>query len=446
MKKVVFGFILLFGHFSVFGDIISITRGNTDPIYFALNDFELGHGGVELLKFRDDILNVIRNDLNSTGILRSIPNASFIENKTGVSHIPLFAAWDQINANLLINGSISDAGRDSITLNFVLWDILLEKKIIEYKFRVSKTYWRRIAHNISNKIYQSVTGCRGYFDDKVVYVAEIGPYLKRKKRIAIMDQDGANHTYLTSDRDIFFKPRFSPKGDKIIYSSYKGKILQLYMLNLNNNRNELLVRGLGKSFAPVFSPDGNYVSFSIAKDGKTHIYEMNLSNKKIKRLTDGDHIDTSPSYSPDGKRIVFSSDRLGKSHLFVMNRDGSDVRQYTTNNNGIKYFEPRWHNNDYIVFTKITHLREFLIGALNEKNPSDEILITSGYLVESPVWVNDRVIVYSRGNKPSGNNQKNLNKIYMIDFISYNQHMLNTPHDSTDPDWLRRDLDLSEER
>lgn len=280
-----------------------------------------------------------------------------------------------------------------------------------------------------------------------------------------MDQDGANHEYLTDGKDLVLTPRFSPDGKKILYLSYRDKLPKVYEMDIASKKSRLIGNFPGMSFAPHFSPDGKFAIMSVAKNGTTHIYEINLLAKTISKLTFGDSINTSPTYSPDGRYIVFNSDRNGARQLFIMNRDGSDIRRISSGSGVMA--EPTWSpNNNYVAFTKISRDHGFTIGVMkanvDSSDPSaenDERLITKGYLVESPSWApNSRQIIFTRGSRPPkynpsksnkkgkgkedfGPSIKGLNKIYAIDFTGYNERIIPTPHDASDPNWspLRKD-------
>lgn len=429
-------FIIVCFHSNVQAEkIINITGGTSDPIPLAINDF----AGVDPADYQlaKKIVAVISNDLRWSGMFRPISKAAFIENKIGTAHTPLFAAWQQINASLLVNGDVSRLASGKLQVKFTLWDTILERAIISEAFELSEKLWRRVAHKISDKVYSKITGYQGYFNTRIVYVSESGPYLKRKKRLAIMDQDGENHQYLTNGTDLVLTPRFSPDGKKILYLSYKNGIPQVHMLNLRNGRSRLIGDFPGMSFAPRFSPDGKHAIMSIAKDGNTHIYEINLKNKRRVQLTKGNSINTSPSYSPDGKKIAFNSDRHGSRQIFVMNRDGSSAKRISFG--GGSYAEPEWSSRNYIAFTKINRELGFTIGVLhpgaNEKQ-NTERLITQGFLVESPSWAtNGRVLAFTKGSPPSKRRTNGLNRIYTIDFTGHNERIIPTPHDASDPDW-----------
>jgi TolB protein len=411
---------------------INVTHGNFDPIPIAINKFSSDSSADSALA--EKILEVVTSDLKNSGLFRPISPAAFIENKTGVDHRPLFAAWRQINATVLVNGKIKKLDSGTIELSFILWDIVAEKDIAGEVFEVPQKLWRRAAHKMADKIYERVTGDKGYFDTKIAYVSETGPAMKQIKRIAVMDQDGANHTFLTDGKNLVLTPRFSPKADKLLYLAYtKGQKPRVHIRNLRTGKDSLLTNFPSMNFAPRFSPDGDKALISIAKNGVTNIAEVNLHTGKIRMLTNGGAINTSPSYSPDGHKIVFNSDRNGTRQLYVMNSDGSGVERISFGTGS--YAEPAWSpRGDYIAFTKQNG--DFSIGVMRPDG-NGERLITNGYLVEGPTWApNGRVIIFAKG-QPRYKKQSAMSAIYSIDITGYNERLLKTPKDASDPDWSR---------
>ena len=419
-------------------DIIYINKNTAEPTPIAINHFA-GTDPADV-KMAKDIGAVILHDLKGSGVFRPISPAAFIETKVGTNHNPLFAAWQQINATLLLNGSVTRMESGNLQVRFILWDVVLEQEMLRESFELPERLWRRVAHKIADNVYYRITGNEGYFNTRIVYVSEHGPYLKRVKRLAIMDQDGANHRYLTDGSDLVLTPRFSPSGKEIIYLSYKNRIPQVHTLDLRSGKSQLLGKFPGMSFAPRFSPDGNYAIMSIAKNGSTHIYEMNLKNKRMRQLTEGKSINTSPCYSPDSTKIVFNSDQSGSRQLYVMERNGDNLQQISIFGGG-SYAEPTWSKNHFIAFTKMSRTVGFTIGVMRPRlieEQNKERLIASGYLVETPAWAhNGRVMVFTKGIRPKDNNTKKLNRLYTIDITGYNERIIPTPHDASDPDWSR---------
>ena len=405
---------------------IDITRGNVEPVPIALPDLPGSSTGAEIMR-------VVSADLERSGLFRPIAKESFIEQVTVNTSVPRFADWRQINAAGLVTGAVTSEGGDKIRVSFRLWDIYGEEQIAGKEYNTFQNNWRRIAHIIADEIYKRLTGENGYFDSRIVYVSESGPDLKRIKRLAIMDQDGENHKFLTDGQYLVLTPRFSPNSQEILYMSYAGKQPRVFLRDLQTGREESLGAFEGMSFAPRFSNDGNAIIMSIAEGGSTQIYKMDLRTRRLIKLTTGSGtIDTSPSYAPDGGQIVFNSDRGGSQQLYVMNADGSNVHRISFGDG--KYGTPVWSpRGDLIAFTNMSGGR-FYIGVMRTDG-SGERLLTESYLDEGPSWSpNGRVIVFHRQFPSSGGHSGDV-RLYTIDVTGYNLREVLTPQNASDPAW-----------
>lgn len=408
---------------------ITITEGHVDPIPVAINQFTANSNtSKELMK---KIISVISNDLRSSSYFRIIPEAAFIETKIGIKHRPLFASWRQIKADIVLNGDIELKG-DKLEIAFVIWDSTLEKDIHKEILELPAKLWRRASHKIADTIYERITGDKGYFDTRIAYISESGSAMRKTKRVAVMDFDGENNKFLTDGKNLVLTPRFSPKGDKILYLSYARNKPRVYIKDIKTGREHILGDFPGMSFAPKFSPDGNKALMSVAKNGSTNIHEINLITRKVKKLTDNYYINTSPSYSPDGKKIVFNSNRSGTRQIYVMDSDGTNVERISFGSGF--YTAPAWSpRGDYIAFTKQSG-GGFMIGVMKPDGTSERT-IASGYLVEGPTWSpSGRQIMYtkeSKGYDKSGNPSH----VYYIDITGRNERKVPTPMNASDPDW-----------
>lgn len=409
---------------------IDVNGAMRDPLPLAFP--EMIHEGFWVGQYAGKIRSVVIADLERSGLFRIIPENSYIQELTSVDEQPNFVDWKAINAHALVQSAVKEVNPNTLRVEFRLWDVYAENQLKGQSFTTTKDNWRRVAHVIADAIYERLTGEKGYFDTRIVYVSETGPATKRVKRLAIMDQDGENHKFLTSGAAMALTPRFSPNLQKVTYMSYAGSMPKVYILDIETGRQELLGSFPGMTFAPRFSPDSSKVLLSYANNGRTNIYEMDLKRRTSKRLTSGPAIDTSPSYSPDGSQIVFNSDRGGNQQLYVMNADGSDVHRISFGTG--RYATPVWSpRGDYIAFTKMAN-GQFYIGVMYPDG-SGERLLASGYLVEGPTWSpNGRVLMYFRQDK--GNSRSNAPvKLYSIDLTGYNERMIVTPAEASDPAW-----------
>jgi len=320
-----------------------------------------------------------------------------------------------------------------IEVVFILWDVVTEREIIAGEGQVSEAGLRRISPQIADLVFESWTGDRGYFDTRIVYVAESGPAEKRVKRLAIMDQDGHNHTYLTNGSSLVLTPRFSPQVQEIAYLDYFNDNPNVYLMDVSSGNSELLGSFPGMTFAPRFSFDGKKLIMSLAKDGLTDIYEMELSTQKLTQLTKSPSIDTSPSYSPDGRKVVFNSDRGGSQQIYVMDANGRNVKRISYGKG--RYATPVWSpRGDIIAFTKM-YKGEFFIGVMNTDG-TGERLLARGFLVEAPTWApNGRVLMYFKQNPTNDDGSGGESYLYRIDITGFNEKRIVTPSSASDPAW-----------
>jgi TolB protein len=365
---------------------VDVNRGDAQPLPIAIPAMSGGAVGA-------DIAKVISANLERSGLFKPLDPNAFIEHDINVNVQPRFPDWKSINAQALVNGQVTvEGGR--LRVDFRLWDVFSEQQLLGLQFSASPENWRRVAHKISDAVYERLTGEKGYFDTRVVFVAESGGRVNRVKRLAIMDQDGANPSYLTDGSYIVMTPRFSSTSQEITYMALRPDGSSIYLFNLETGRRETLGEFKGMVFAPRFSPDGGQVAFSVERGGNSDIYVMNLRSRTSTRLTTDPAIDTSPSFSPDGTKIVFNSDRGGSPQLYIMNADGSGVRRLSYGSG--RYTTPVWSpTGEYIAFTKQTG-GEFHIGLIRPDG-SDERSLTDSYLDEGPTWApNGRVLMFFR--------------------------------------------------
>ena len=407
--------------------MIEITQGIIKPMPIALSQFTAI--GDTTPQYVDQITSVIMADLVGSGLFREIPRSAHVSANTNFNNPVKFSDWRVINVDALITGSVNIQG-DKLILQFRLFDVFAQKPLGEgLQFQASIGNWRRMAHKISDAVYSRLTGEAAYFDSRVVYISEQGPKNARKKRLTIMDYDGANSRFLTDDNDIVLAPRFSPNNEEIVYTSYETGVPKVYLMNVDTLNKRVLDDQPGMTFAPRFSPDGRNVVMSLTDRGNTDIYSVVLESRRKTRLTSGPSIDTAPSFSPDGKQFVFESDRGGRQQIYIMSSSGGDATRISFGKGS--YGTPVWSpRGDMIAFTKISQGR-FHIGVMRTDG-SNERLLTASFLDEGPTWSpNGRVIMFFR--ESAGTN--GAPEIFSVDVTGRNLKRVKTIQNGSDPSW-----------
>jgi TolB protein len=412
---------------------LDITSGKMEPLPIAVPDF--AGGAPNEVQLGHDMAQVVAADLERSGLFQPLDQRAFIEKITTAQTQPRFGDWRIINAQALVTGLATMQPDGTAKIDFRLWDVLAQQQLVGFSYKTTPQNWRRISHIIADAIYKRLTGEEGYFDTRIVYISETGPADRRVKRLAIMDQDGANHRFLTDGRSLVLTPRFSPNpgAQEITYLSYIRGTPRVFLFNIDTGQQEVLGDFPGMTFAPRFSPDGNKVIMSLATGGHTDIWTMDLRTRQAVRITNSPAIDTSPSYSPDGKQVVFNSDRGGTQQLYMMNADGGEIHRISFGNG--RYGTPVWSpRGDLIAFTKIEG-GQFFIGVMSPDG-SHERLLTQAFLVEAPTWApNGRVLMYFKQTPSDARGRGGTTRLYSIDLTGRNEREVITPQDASDPAW-----------
>ncbi len=439
MKKIFL--VLIFSFFSInttFALIeVDITRGNLDPLPIAVSPLHVDvkseqHENIKIKNLGNNISQIIESNFKGTGLFNPLKKEAFVQ-KPDIAHLkPRFEDWRLIKAQALITGKLL-VKDGKLKVEFRLWDLTAAKEMTALAFTTTPSNWRRVAHIISDKIYERLTGEQGYFDTRIIYVAESGAKNQRVKKLAIMDQDGANTKYLTLGNELVLTPRFNPTNQMVTYMSYFRNMPRVYLLDIETGVQDVVGNFPGMTFAPRFSPDGKKIIMSFAEDGNSDIYTMDLDTRLVERITNHSSIDTSPSFSPDGKYIAFNSDRSGLQQIYVMRSDGSNVKRITFNS-GI-YGTPVWSpRGDLIAFTKMRKGR-FYIGVMRTDG-TGERLLTENFYQEAPSWSpNGRVLVFYRETKSGSKGEGFSAKLWSIDITGYNERRVVTETDASDPSW-----------
>lgn len=403
---------------------IVVGGGNFTPLPIAIPDFASSDP-----MFGREIAEIVRSNLRRSGLFAPLDLASLPQQVGDVANQPDFSIWRGINVDALVMGQVERGGQVQSSVR--VWDTQAAQQVVGKSYGTDPQSYRRIAHIVSDAIYESLAGAPGYFDTRIVYVAETGPKANRTKRLAIMDQDGANVQYITSGNTLALTPRFSPSQQMLTYLNFEDGNPQVYLLDLNSGQQQRLGSFGQMTFSPRFSPDGSTIAFSVEQAGTTNIYAISTRGGRPVQLTSGAAIDTSPCYSPDGSRIVFESDRGGSPQLYIMGAGGGGAQRISYGEG--TYSTPVWSpTGELIAFTRQSG-GQFHIGIMNPDG-SGERLLASSFHMEGPTFCpNGRVIMYF--SDPGGDSGPSL---YSVDIWGRNQQQIPTESFASDPAWSPR--------
>ena len=407
---------------------LTITDGVIEPITFAVPTFQAENA--EATQVANDLNRLVAQDLSGTGLFREIPANAFISQVSSFSQPVQFADWRAINVQALVIGAVA-VNSGQLTVKFRLYDVFSGQELGGgLQFAGTTDGWRRMGHKVADAVYSRITGEGGYFDSRVVYVAESGPKDNRQMRLGIMDFDGANVQYLTDSSSIVLAPRFSPNGDRVLYTSYESGFPRINVLNVATVGRQQLQTAPGEmAFSPRFSRDGGSVIYSLSNGGNTDIFRSDLSSGQYIRLTSAPSIETAPSLSPDGSQIVFESDRSGTQQLYIMSANGGEARRISFGEG--RYGTPVWSpRGDLVAFTK-QNAGRFHIGVMRTDG-SEERLLTASFLDEGPTWSpNGRVIMFSRETQ----GESGTTSLYSVDISGRNLKAVPVQGGASDPSW-----------
>src|SRR5579871_1299286 len=405
-----------------------LNQGNIQPIPIALPDFLAGSPPDG--ESARGISQIITANLKRSGLFAPIDQAAFIEKITNTDVQPRYPDWRAINAQALVTGRVTRQPDGRIKAEFRLWDVFGAVQLAGQQYFSTPDNFRRIAHIISDQIYERLTGEKGYFDTRIVFIDETGPKDRRIKRLAMMDQDGAGVRYLTNGNELVLTPRFSPTTQEITYMSFGQGEPRVYLFNTETQQREIVGNFPGMTFSPRFTPDGQRVIMSLQQAGNSNLFVMDLRSKATTRLTDTAAIDTAPCYSPDGSRICFESDRGGRPQIYIMSAGGGPAQRISFAEGPYSYSTPVWSpRGDLIAFTRQGQ-GAFAIGVMGVDGRGERIL-TEGFHNEGPTFApNGRVLMFFRD--AGGNTGPSL---YTIDITGRNEQRVPTPSYASDPAW-----------
>jgi TolB protein len=401
---------------------LDVRGGQFKPVLIAVTGF----GGDPNLG--QQFSAIITNNFKRSVFLTPIDSKAFVETGNSADTPPQMDAWRMLNAQFVVTGRSNRSTDGRLQTEFRLWDVASGAQVAGSQYVTDANNARRVAHIISDAIFSKITGEKGFFDTRVVFVDETGSKEQRHKRLAIMDQDGANVRYLTRGDDLVVTPRFSPSSQDITYMSFGASDPKVFLFNIESGQREVVGNFPGMTFSPRFSPDGQKIIMSLTQGATSNIFTMDLRSKTTTRLSNTDAIDTSPSYSPDGSQIVFESDRGGSQQIYVMPSSGGAANRLSYGEG--RYSTPVWSpKGDFIAFTRQKG-GNFGIGVM-KPDGSGERILTEGFHNEGPTWApNGLFLMFFREASGQGGA-----KIFMIDVFGRAEFPVPTPSFGSDPAW-----------
>jgi TolB protein len=404
------------------GDVYVHAGPNFKPVTIAVTSFAGEEGA-------DKIGSIITNDFARSIFLLPVNATGFPETISNPDVSPNMDAWKTVNAQFVLTGRVLRPDGGHVTAQFRLWDVSTGEQVAGEQYTSDAGNARRVAHMIADAVFSRVTGEKGFFDSRIVFVDESGPKEKRHKRLAIMDMDGANmKTLAGGGDDLVVTPRFSPSAQEVAYMSFSSDDPKVTLLNLETGQREAVGHFPGMTFSPRFSPDGQQIVMSLSEGSSTNLYTMDLRSRATTRLTDTSAIDTSPTYSPDGSQIAFESDRGGSQQIYVMSASGGPAKRISFGEG--RYSTPVWSpRGDLIAFTRIKG-GSFGIGVMKPDGSGERILV-EGFHNEGPTFApNGLYVMFFRDSGGSGGP-----KIYMTDIFGHGEFLVPSPNYASDPSW-----------
>lgn len=404
---------------------VDITQGVTSPLLVSVPDVSssvlpgVANGedaGVALAR-------IVRADLAGTALYRLVGVDAPVPGGTSG-----MGPWQKAGVQALVVNRASLTANGQLRYECTLFDVFASKAEFSRIISVAPAQWRRAAHKCADMVFEQTTGDPGHFDTRIAYVAESGLKVGRTKRLAVMDYDGANQSYLTRGLELVAMPRFAPDGSSIVYMTYVRRQPKIMIFNLVGGSTRAVDLPQGTVFAPRFSPDGRTLAFSLGQGGETDIYALDMGSGAVRRLTASVGIDTSPSFSPDGARIVFESSRSGGQQIYVMNADGSGQSRISFG--GGRYASPAWSpRGDLVAYTRIDG-PGFRIGVMRPDGSRERVL-TDDWQDESPSWApSGRAIAFLRTRKGDA-----LPEIWTTDLTGRVTRRIPMPDGGSDPGW-----------
>ena len=375
---------------------IEITKGADGGIPIAVVPFKWqGQSALPV-----EVGDIIAADLYRSGQFNPLPVDDFLSRPSDESEVK-YKDWRLIKAVNLVVGRVTQMGTDRYAVRFQLFDVFRERQLAAFLWKVTGSDLRKIAHQISDKVYEALTGRSGAFDSRIAYVTLLRTASKGSEyQLMVADADGYNPKQILRSPDPILSPAWAADGAWLAYVSFEDGRSKIFVQNLNTGARKKLAEFPGINGAPAWSPDGKHMAMTLSRDGNPEIYVMHIASGSLRRLTNHSSIDTEAAWSPDGRHLVFTSDRAGRPQIYRISAEGGRAERLTfegKENARASYDRAGKH------LTLVTnHGNGDQIGVFSLPTGSLEIL-TDGRLDESPTFApNGAMILYAAQRGGSG--------------------------------------------
>ncbi len=373
---------------------IEVTRGKRDPTPIAVVPFAWSGAGFN----GDQMAEIIASDLYRSGQFMPIDKTNMLSFPHSESEI-VYHDWKMSRADYLVTGQLAPRGDGGFTVTFLLSNINGQKIMFTRNVQGGPNNLRDMAHFVSDEVYEAITGYRGVFQTKLIYVREDRQKGRSTFKLFQSDQDGAREFTLMTSSEPILSPDWSPDGTQVAYVSFEGRKPGIYLQTIATGKRERLTAFKGLNGAPQFSPDGRSLAMCLSKDGNPEIYVMDIASRQLRRVTNHFGIDTEPSWTVDGREIIFTSSRGGKPQLYKVNLASGQTDRLTFEGD----YNAHGHMSPDGKLIAFVHRREGIFHTAVQDVKSGRItILTQTDLDESPTLApNGRMLMYAtkQGNR-----------------------------------------------
>lgn len=303
--------------------VIEITRGADDALPIAVVPF-----GGPVPSGNDPTADIVRADLERSGRFKPLPYEKLPVRPTGGGQV-LYNEWRGLNVPFLLVGSATPTPDGRYEFRFELFSVDRQARVMGERLTVPAAQWRDAAHLISDKVFQAITGVRGAFSTRILYVNQYQQNGRLRYRLELADADGHRPISILDSAEPILSPSWSPDGRKVAYVSFESGRPAIFTQTITTRERQKLASFRGLNGAPAWSPDGTRLALTLSRDGNPEIYVMNIATQELTRVTNHYAIDTEPRWLPDGNGLIFTSDRGGTAQIYRLNLTDNSVKRLT---------------------------------------------------------------------------------------------------------------------